>query len=227
MAQLTEEAKLNFLRDYIVRARFDAMLDKATLTQLFYFKIIACGGALSMASTGTGVLVLMILPFVIFSIDFMHKKRFLEIFLRWENVVEQCIPAARGIEGFWTKDSFEFLEEHVVALKETLANEESVSRAVLATAVSGLSVPAFVLTAQRLFGAATSHTIPLMFCWLLVIAIVFHCSFIASDKYCKTYPNKSWSVPIGLAFITATLALLNLAGWDIVAALDRTLSPHG
>ena len=129
---LTPDAKLNFIRDYIVRTRFDIMQDKATLTQLFYTKLVVAGGALSLLPTKAGVIAITLLPFIIFILDYMHKKRFLEIFARWQHSVDQCVKAARGIEGFWSKEQFEFFEEQILTKKEELAAEESLSRALLA-----------------------------------------------------------------------------------------------
>lgn len=221
---LTADAKLNFLRDYLIRSRFDALMDKGTLTQLYYAKIVACGGAISLASTSIGAVTLTLLPFVIFSLDFMHKKRFIEVFLRWEHVTTYCIPMARNLKGFWPKEEFKFLEEQVVEIKDELASEEGLSRAILAIAVSALSAPAFVITAQRFFHAPNAYAIHLMAIWAFVIFIIFWASFINSKKYRETYPKGSWSVPVGLLFAVGSFSLLSKAGYDIVAALDLALA---
>jgi len=222
---LTADAKLNFLRDYLIRSRFDALTDKGTLTQLYYAKIVACGGAISLAPTSIGAMALTLLPFVIFSLDFMHKKRFIEIFLRWEHVTTYCIPMARNLKGFWSKDEFKFLEEQVVELKDQLASEEGLSRAILAIAASALSAPAFVITAERFFHAPKRYAIPLMILWALIVLMMFWATFINSEKYRATYPKGSWSVPIGLLFAVGSFSLLSLAGYDIVTALEQALSP--
>jgi hypothetical protein len=208
---LSEEAKLNFLRDYIVRNRFDAMLDKATLTQLFYMKLLVFGGALSLIPTRVGVLALTLLPFVIMSLDHMHKKRFIEIFYRWEHSANECAKAAQKLSGFWTGDEFKFLEHDIVRKRTELSNEESWSRFFWLLGALCLSTPAFALTLHRFAGVPLAAGSDLMAGWSAFILIVVTLSFIRPPKFRDAYPAKGFSVPVGLIVIVAFLRLTN---WD-------------
>ena len=219
--ELSDDAKLNFLRDLMVRTRFDIMQDKESLTRLFYAKLITVGGALSLVPTEAGALAVLFLPFIVIWIDHMHKKRVLEVFARWRHSAEQCVPAARKLEGFWADDEFRFFEEEVVRDKDALIREEAWSRGWLTLAAFVLSAPVFVIVTHRFLGTSLSYGISLMAAWAVVVFEVLWAAFLSSEKFQDTYPYKSWSIPIGLGIAVGIFALLSVVGFDVVELMSR------
>jgi uncharacterized membrane protein YhaH (DUF805 family) len=213
---LSEEAKLNFLRDYMIRSRYDAMQDKTALTQLFQAKLLILGGAIPVLGSKAGLLAAICLPFILISIDYLHKKRFLEIFARWDHSAEQCVKAARAIDGFWKPDEFEFLEERISRNKKTLADEESAIRLLVVLITLFVSAPAFALAVHKFCGVPLSMGIGLMLTWVLFVFIIFWVGFISSEKFQSTYPNNSWSAPVGLALLVGVSVLLRPLGFDVL-----------
>jgi hypothetical protein len=221
---LSAADKLAFLRDYLVRTRFDVMQDKETLTKLFYAKIVLFGALSLMLVSRIGIFAVLFFPIVLFMIDFYHTKRFLEIFDRWNVLANHVIPQARKLPGFWSDKELQMLETIVWEKKKHLAKEEALVRWLAPTIASIAVIPLFAVIIIDTFRVPAKYSYVCFAIWatvLVAFALVLFC--FRRHGFCGTYPFRSWIVPIAIVLAAGGLGFVEATNDQYVTKLYRTL----
>lgn len=214
---LTAADKLAFLRDYIVRTRFDVMVDKQTLTQLFYLKLAVFAAAATALTSPVGTLAILALPIVLFTIDYLHRKRFCEIFMRWSYLRDNVEPRLREIEGFWSSEAFKMLEQEVADAQTKIASEEARIRWITPVTTGVLSLPLFPVFMIQVIQMGGRFTIGYIWLWAMVLT-AFSCYFFCMNGQFKyTYPWKSRVLPVAFAVAALFFSAIQFgSSYDLV-----------
>ncbi|SDK65999.1 hypothetical protein [Billgrantia gudaonensis] len=214
---LTSADKLAFLRDYIVRTRFDVMVDKQTLTQLFYLKLAVFAAAATALTSPVGTLAILALPIVLFTIDYLHRKRFCEIFRRWNYLRDHVVPRLRELEGFWNSETFRMLEQEIADAQTEISSEEAHIRWVTPVATGVLGLPLFPVLMIQTLQMDSRYAIVYMWLWAVVLTTFSLYFFCMNGQFKSTYPWQSRVLPV--AFLVAALffSTLQFSGvYDLV-----------
>ena len=195
---ISDSDKLAFLKDYLLRLRQDTMQDKAVLTQIVYLKVIVFAALFSLLRSPTATIGLVLLPIVLFSLDYLHRTRFNEIFDRWYFASTTLVPRIRALYG----EQFEFFETIVAAraLRGDYARAEGAVRAVMtALAVIG-TIPIAGAYLSRALDLSDGHGALVSVAWSGFLLVVYGLLFGVSPRYRSTH--------IHIAFLPTLLGAL-------------------
>jgi hypothetical protein len=220
---LSPADKLAFLRDYLVRTRFDVMQDKETLTKLFYAKIVLFGALSLMLVSKIGIFAVLFFPVVLFLIDFYHKKRFLEIFARWDVLANHVVPQLRKLPGFWSANEFQMVETIVWGKKKHLTKEEALVRWLAPSIASIAVIPLFAIILIDTFRFPAEHSHVYFAIWAAVLVAFIMVLFCFRGEFARTYPLSSWIVPIAIVLAAGGLGYVEATNDQYVTKLYRAL----
>ena len=139
--------KLVFYKDYLIRARADAMQDKATLTAIFYVKVVLLAAVLAFMKEPFGTIGLVFLPVLLCVLDYYHRMRFEEIFKRWEYLAKVLIDRIRPL---LKDEKLTFLETEIFDDKEIFKDREKKVKTAFAIIPVWAAPLAFVKTVDDL-----------------------------------------------------------------------------
>ena len=167
-----DEDRLTFYKDYLLRARQDAMQDKTVLTQITYLKVVVFAALFSLLRSPSSSIGLSILPLVLFSLDYLHRSRFNEIFDRWHYAADVIIPKIRALAGH----EGDFLEERVSGRErqqDYTRSEGAVRTVMTSLGVVGTApiLGAYLAHAMSL-NARQGAVISIIWCFLLLLVYV-------------------------------------------------------
>lgn len=167
---LGDSEKLAFYRDYLIRARTDAMQDKASLTTIMNIKLTVFGVVLVLMARDIGLIGVAFLPIIMFSLDLIHKSRFEEIFSRWRYISKYLAGEIKKLPGV---GGFEFFEDEVYKNKKVFQSREAWIRTIVTALSLLLSVAALLLLISLKTDASSFLRTSLCIGWLGLLFAVF------------------------------------------------------
>ncbi len=207
--------RLAFLRDYLMRNRQDSMQDKTVLTQLTYTKVIAFSVMVSFMRTPAATIGLALLPIVLYSLDYLHRSRFNEIFDRWIYSAEKLAGPIRQMLETETP----LFEEVIVTRHKSgdFVRSEGFVRALMTGLSTAGTVPIVGAHAARILPGGSGATVSAI--WCAVLALVYISLFSVRTRYKDTHmhPLAIPSVLVGMALLMA------FAGDNIIWYYSRIL----
>lgn len=121
--KVSPKDELGFLSDYLTQTRRDIIADKTTLSRIFTTKVLVIGSVAASFATKFSDLAVAVLPVVLFSLDFLYRKRLNEIMNRWQNLYCSIVPKIKELAPSFSAQEF-FFEDVVKTKRVEILNEE-------------------------------------------------------------------------------------------------------